>query len=373
MQRPFCLEKRLVMKFDFCIGNPPYQEDSTGNSVVMPSIFNVFMDAAYTVADKVEMITPAKFLFNAGSTPKAWNEKILNDEHFKVLLYEPDSSKFFSVTDISGGIAIHYHDENRDFGKIGIYTVYPELNSIVKKVSLKMSFGDLSSIVYSGRSDLKFTNEFLHDYPSSVNTRLSIMKAKKADVTKLCPNEEYELRTNTLDVLSDVFLNVEPADLENYYKIYGLSNNKRVYRWISKCYMKPRHIDDNNIKSYKVVIPLANENKFGGILGQPLIFGPFESNTPTFISIGKFDTFIEASACAKYIKTKFVRALLGVLKATQLNSKPTWKYVPLQNFTNNSDIDWSKSVHEIDLQLYRKYGLSDEETRFIEEKVKAMN
>lgn len=64
--------------------------------------------------------------------------------------------------------------------------------------------------------------------------------------------------------------------------------------------------------------------------------------------------------------------MLGILKVTQNNAKPTWKYVPLQNFTENSDIDWSQSIAEIDQQLYKKYGLSPEEIDFIEEKVQEM-
>ena len=64
--------------------------------------------------------------------------------------------------------------------------------------------------------------------------------------------------------------------------------------------------------------------------------------------------------------------MLGILKVTQNNAKPTWKYVPLQDFTSNSDIDWSKSIPEIDQQLYAKYGLSAEEFQFIEEKVQPM-
>lgn len=75
----------------------------------------------------------------------------------------------------------------------------------------------------------------------------------------------------------------------------------------------------------------------------------------------------------KYIKTKFARTLLGVLKITQDNSKSTWKHVPLQDFTSSSDVDWSKSVQEIDEQLYKKYGLSDDEIEFIETHVKAMD
>ena len=61
-----------------------------------------------------------------------------------------------------------------------------------------------------------------------------------------------------------------------------------------------------------------------------------------------------------------------VLKVTQHNPRSTWKYVPLQDFTSNSDIDWSKSIAEIDQQLYAKYGLSDEEIQFIEENVQPM-
>ena len=72
------------------------------------------------------------------------------------------------------------------------------------------------------------------------------------------------------------------------------------------------------------------------------------------------------------IKAKMVRALLGILKTTQDVTPDKWKYVPIQDFTEFSDIDWKKSVHEIDLQLYRKYKLSKEEIDFIENNVKEM-
>ena len=74
----------------------------------------------------------------------------------------------------------------------------------------------------------------------------------------------------------------------------------------------------------------------------------------------------------KYIKSKFCRVMLGILKITQHNPGPKWKYVPLQNFTPASDIDWSKSISEIDQQLYKKYGLDEKEIQFIESHVKEM-
>ena len=91
------------------------------------------------------------------------------------------------------------------------------------------------------------------------------------------------------------------------------------------------------------------------------------------MSIGCFDTEQEAQNLLKYIKSKFARTMLGVLKVTQDNPPKTWKYVPLQDFTSSSDIDWTKSVHEIDLQLYDKYGLTAEERNFIETNVKEMD
>lgn len=93
------MEKKL---FDFCIGNPPYQE-TLQNTSDKP-VYNDFMDASYSIASIVELITPARFLFDAGKTPKIWNEKMLNDPHLKVLHYESNSALFFANTDINIGV-----------------------------------------------------------------------------------------------------------------------------------------------------------------------------------------------------------------------------------------------------------------------------
>lgn len=121
-------------KFDVIIGNPPYQEKSAGNKSSDKPIYNYFMSEAYKIADKVEFITPGRFLFNAGDTPSAWNKEMLSNKHIKVLYYEQDSSKVFSNTDIKGGVTVTYFDRNQDFGEIGIFTAFPELNDIVKKI-----------------------------------------------------------------------------------------------------------------------------------------------------------------------------------------------------------------------------------------------
>ena len=157
---------------------------------------------------------------------------------------------------------------------------------------------------------------------------------------------------------------------DNDIAIVGLINNKRVRRYININYLD---LKNTNLKKWKVLVPKSNgSGALGEILSTPLIGEPLIGYTQSFLGIGAFDTETEAKATYKYIKTKFARTMLGILKITQDNPPDKWKYVPLQDFTSSSDIDWSKSIHEIDLQLYDKYGLNEEERNFIETHVKEM-
>lgn len=129
-----------------------------------------------------------------------------------------------------------------------------------------------------------------------------------------------------------------------------------------------------NLYKFKVILPKSNgAGKFGEIISTPLVVGPMIGYTGTFIGVGAFKSEFEANATLKYVKTKFLRTMLGVLKVTQDNPIGVWKKVPLQNFTTNSDIDWKQSVADIDQQLYAKYGLTEQEVNFIETKVKEMS
>lgn len=130
---------------------------------------------------------------------------------------------------------------------------------------------------------------------------------------------------------------------------------------------------EENLDKYKVIVPKANgSGAIGEVLSTPVIGTPVIGTTETFITIGAFDTYEEADCVYKYIKTKFCRTMLGILKITQDNTAEKWAKVPMQDFTDASDIDWLKSIHEIDLQLYKKYGLTAQEVEFIESKVKEM-
>lgn len=126
--------------------------------------------------------------------------------------------------------------------------------------------------------------------------------------------------------------------------------------------------------SFKVFVAEAQgTGAYGETLSEPIVGEPGTGQTDTFLAFGCFSTADEAKHLAEYLKTKFVRALLGVLKVTQHAASSVWAYVPLQDFTSSSDIDWSQSVADIDKQLYAKYGLDEEEIDFIETHVKEMD
>lgn len=337
------------MKFDVVIGNPPYQE--TGEARDEP-VYHFFIDEAIKIADKSILITPARFLFKAGQTPKNWMEKMLEDKHLKVEFYELKSGKVFTGTDIKGGVAITYRDADKDLGPIGVFTIFESLNNIVKKIEKHPDFKTFSDLVYP-QGIYRFSNQLFSDYPNAENLQGKGTKNK--------------IVSKSLTQLDFVFKNKEEKD---HVALLGRIGSERVYRYINKKYLDLPETFEN----YNVFVPEANgSGALGEVLSTPLIGEPLIGHTDTFLSIGNFKTKFEADACIKFIKTKFARVLLGVLKVTQHNSRKTWYYVPLQDFTVNSDIDWTQSVADIDRQLYQKYDFSPEEIAFIETHVREMD
>ena len=185
------------------------------------------------------------------------------------------------------------------------------------------------------------------------------------------PDTVGRLRTSAFSNLAEIFFESVPDDGHEYVAMIGLLNGKRVRRYIRRDYL----IDGSDtLDKYTLLVPNASGNgEYGEKLSDPEIAEPGVAFSQTFNAFGCCDNEEEVVNIGKYIKTKFARALLGVLKITQHLPAPKWKYVPLQDFTPTSDIDWSKSIPEIDRQLYAKYGLDTAEIEFIETHVKEMS
>jgi hypothetical protein len=327
-----------AMKFNAIVGNPPYQETTETN--FSKPLYHLFFEVSKSLSpDYLSLIHPARFLFNAGATPKEWNEKMLNDPYLKITLYESNSQNIFPTVDIKGGICVTFWSKKNTNGGLGGKFV---TNNMLADILKKIKSGGFEKIVGSrgGTRAKRFVD--IHNrqrsyFPSSIFTTN--------------PEKFSEKKENTHQV-----------------KLIGLIDNKRIERYVSEAL-----VSDSDLIKWKLFIPKSNgTGTLGETLSTPLVAGPLTGCTESFIQIGPFDSLNEAQNCLKYIKTKLCRALLGTLKVTQDNPRSVWKNIPLQDFTPNSDINWSQSIPEIDQQLYKKYNLSAEEIAFIESMIKPM-
>ena len=335
------------MKFNAVVSNPPYQV-----GVNKEPLYHHFISIGMEIGDLGTLIHPGRFLFNAGKTPKAWNQKMLNAEHFKVVKYWKKSDEVFDAVDIKGGVAVTMWDKQNVIGPIGTFVLHDELRTIQEKVE---SLGEesFSKLVYS-RDLYQLTELFYKENPE--------LEGRQSK------GHRFDLGTTAFSLFPEVFSDEKPAG-DGYALVVGRENDTRIAKWIKKEYLKL----PDNFESYKVVVPKSNgSGHFGESLSSPFVAAPFHAQNTTFLSIGKFDSIFEAEACLKYIKTKFVRCMLGILKVTQDNPKSVWSKVPLQNFTQQSDINWDLSIPELDAALYQKYNLTQDDIDFIESNVSAM-
>ena len=340
------------VKFDVVIGNPPYQNEGVGEVARDEPIYHKFMDLSYELAEKAVLITPARFLFNAGQTPKSWNKKMLEDEHLKVVYFAQKSDEVFPNTDIKGGVVVTYHDCNKTFGAIGTFTPIRWLNDLFQLVR-KKSVRSFNEYLY-GRSSYKLTKTVYEEHPELIG--------------RVNPGEEKSIGSNIFDKLPEIFLDAPQG--QDYVKIYGRQNNERVYKWIKSSYVQ----EHENLKKYKVLLPKSNgSGALGDVLSNPIVGEPLVGYTQTFISFGAFEDREVAENCLKFIKTDIARAMLGTLKITQDNAtREVWSNVPWFDFSDYSLIDWSKSVEKIEEQLYVYYNLPQNIIAELKDNIKRM-
>lgn len=347
-------EKR--MKFDFVIGNPPYQEMNINNKMSR-SVYPDFVRAAKKISTTFSLIMPARWMSGESGPYKetrGFIDEMIQGNHIKSFHLYPNSSELFSNVDIKGGVCFFVYNQNYSKDEVN-YTLCNYGNIQQARVSFReaeniiIRFPELVSILKKSRNRSS----------GSMKTLVSSWNPFGFVSDLFIKNNEKVRRIS------------ETKQFDDDYLIYGLIKNKRTSRYI------PHDALKKNVQAatrWKVFIPRANgSGAFGEVFSTPIIGTPMMICTDTFLQVGEFDIEIEARNLLKYVKTKYFRAMIGIKKTAVFNYKDCFEFIPLQDFTENSDIDWSKSVHEIDLQLYKKYGLNENEIAFIESHVKEMN
>lgn len=342
------------MKFNAIVGNPPYQEMDGGAQASASPIYNLFVEIAIKAKpDSISMIMPSRW-YSGGKGLDEFRNQMLNDQHISILHDFLNPEQVFPNTNIRGGLCYFLWDVN-----------YDNQTNLTKVVTHQLNSEPLVSV-----RSLKTENE---------NTFIRHGLAIKI-IDKVKNKVDFQSFENHISTLRPFgFRGYFTKDEKFRSSKNGLSKPVICYGKGKQIgYLERNEISKNTewIDNYKVFTPRANNigtelnddnlNTFIGEKGTIC--------TESYIVVGadlKLNAVSSKFLC-NYFTTRFVRFMHSLAKASQDATSKTYKFVPLQDFTENSDIDWSKSIPEIDKQLYAKYGLTQEEIGFIESMIKPM-
>ena len=339
------------MKFKAIVGNPPYQVmDGGGNGAAAVPIYNKFVEITKSISpDYISLIMPAKW-YGGGRGLDEFRENMLNETHIEAIFDYPNPKEIFPTANISGGVCYFRWSKN-----------YNSHEVIFENV--------ISGSRISARRVL---NEFIpYDIFPRYNEATSIL--------------HRVLKSKNFLPLSTIIAQYKPFGLRTYergseLRVNGSDLVLHTSKGVGYIAKDSVTINEDYIKTYNVITGKAlsghlgetDENGQVKVLATTKVIAPNEVCTESYIAIGKFDSERDANNAYKYLCTKFSRFLLLQALPTLDIRKERFIFVPLQDFTKNSDIDWTKSIEEIDAQLYAKYDLSDDEIRFIESMIKPL-
>lgn len=334
------------MKFDAIIGNPPYQVNvgvEKDNYALV--VFNEFVNVAkFLKPSYISMVTPSKW-FTGGRGLDVFRKEMLSDTRLSYIHDYVNSTALFSTVDIAGGVSYflweeHYNgnchfvctnadettESDRNLNEFDTFIRYNHAVSIVKRV-LGKTTQNLSHLV-STQTPFGFITTF-RGQPNPFEGAITLISAN--GIKTYVSREEVKRNPKWIDLWKVI---TSKASAEHA----GMPDSKGMFK----------------------------------IISAMRIIKPQEICSQTYLVIGAFESEEEALVYSKYISTKLVRFLILQKMSTQDVGAEKFTFVPLQDFTSSSDIDWSKPIADIDCQLYAKYNLTSDEIAFIEKMIKPM-
>ena len=322
-------EEIFNMKFDVIVGNPPYQLSDAGDSAGSSPIYHIFTEQAKKFNPRfLSMIIPSRW-FAGGKGLDHFRDTMLKDRRISHLVDHPIASDVFPGVKVIGGVC--YFLWERDYS--GPCRVTTRMNGMDD--TMKRPLDQFDTFV-------------------RFNKAISILEKVKAK--KYPPMSEQVSRQ-------------KPFGLRTFVQPTGKGN---VTLYANKAVGKIQKSDITNsidmIEVWKVLISMAYGE--GGeardyprmIMGRPIVAPPPSACTETYLVVGAYETEIEAKNLDNYLRTKFLRFLVGLRKNTQHITKDRFSFVPLLPMTKV----WT------DKKLYTHFGLSDDEIAFIDLIVRPM-
>ena len=335
------------MKFNAVVGNPPYQiMDGGGTGSSATPIYNKFVDLAKLLnPNNVSMIIPAKW-YTGGKGLDEFRANMLNDKQLIKLFDYEDSRDCFPTVDIAGGVCYFLWNKGSD-------------NKCV-----------VTSILGSFRNE---STRYLNEHDTFIRNQ------KVLDIINKVKSQTFT------GFLSQTVYVSKPFGIRSFQRGFPAKPGRNISLFGSDgiTYMEEKDVPQNKeiVDKWKVIMSKASAEHAGQtdangrkrIVSRLEVLPPYTICTESYLLLDIFDNEEEAQNLKKYIRTCFTRFLLASILITQNIVRDKFKFVPIQNYKNNSDIDWSQSIPDIDRQLYTKYNLSDDEIAFIEKMIKPMD
>lgn len=347
-------KKESVMKFNAVVGNPPYQiSDGGGTGDSAMPVYNYFIDAGKNLDTQyISMITPSRWM-KGGKGLSSFRSQMISDERLSLIIDFANANDCFYGIHIDGGVSYFLWDKSHTG-------------------ELDYRYNDLDGTVFETHRLLKndVSDTVIRDFrQQSIVGKASNCKKFSEIVSSRNPYGIGADIFNKEDKYAGVLFSDPTDDMCLIYGVKGIKGGaKRVTGYVNKDIIKT---EARGLDKYKILFGKAYMTT--STTPPALIYAePNTACSETFLQIGPFDAKTEQQNCGKYIHTKFFRALLFFNRSSMNISNTTFALIPLQDFTDKSDIDWSKSVAEIDQQLYKKYNLDDSEIAFIESMIKPM-
>lgn len=349
------LINKKKMKFNVIVGNPPYQVSDGGAQASAKPIYHLFVNVAKSLnPDFISIIMPTRW-YAGGKGLDEFRDEMLNDIHISELhdFLKPDL--IFQNINLRGGICYFMWDKTFN-NTVSMPKVFTYGNSLTPKVHERC--------LKTPDSDILIRHQIALDILSKIKADKKFASLEDS----VSSRKPFNLEGNI--VKNEQLFRSSKKGLKEPISCYGKS--------MTIGFMEKSEITKNIawIDKIKIFAPYANnigtelnDDNLNAFVGK--------SNTictETYIVIGADLNLTEASAAnlVKYCSTKFMRFMHSIPKVSQHGTAKTYKFVPLQNFKNDSDIDWGKSIEEVDQQLYKKYKLNKEEIEFIESMIKPM-
>lgn len=317
------------MKFDVIIGNPPYQLSDAGESTGSSPIYHYFVEQAKKLQPRyLTMIIPSRW-FAGGKNLDDFRDAMLNDGHISHLVDYPIASDVFPGVKIIGGVC--YFLWERDYH--GECEVTTHMNNVAD--TMKRPLNQFDTFVRFNKAISILQKVKAKNYPS-MSEQVSTQKP-------------FGLRTfvrPTGKGTITLYANKAVGKIEKSEISTGL---EMIGKW--KVFISMAYGEGGEARDYPRMIT-----------GKPIVAPPNSACTETYIVIGTYSNEIEAINLATYLRTKFLRFLVGLRKNTQHITKDRFAFVPQLPMTTN----WT------DEKLYAHFGLSKDEIGFIEEIIRPM-